>query len=94
MGTKSDLAIRQQLETQHPIHGMLGRVYERVGGEDMVVEWAEENPGAFIRLFIGTTPSMQPMNHVQGDVHLHVHHALAPTELDGSNDVIEGELVE
>lgn len=88
------LSIREQLETQHPIHGMLGRVYERLGGEDFVAQWAEENPGPFIRLFVGTTPAMQPLNTVQGDVHLHVHPALAPTQLDQSNDIIEGELID
>jgi len=90
MGTK-DVAIREHLEQQHPLHGMLGRVYERVGGEDRVVEWADENFGGFLKLMMASTPSLQPMNHVQGDVHLHVHHALAPTELD-QGYVIEGEI--
>lgn len=80
--SKHDVAIQRQLEGQHPIDAMLGRVYNRLGGEEFIVEWASENPGAFIRLFAARVPSLTPMNHVQGDIHLHVHHTLAPTDLD------------
>jgi hypothetical protein len=72
----------QQLEAQHPLHGVLGRVWDRKGGEDFVADWADENPGAFIKMVMACTPSMQPMTTVQGDVVLHVHPSLAPTALD------------
>ena len=81
----SEVAV--QLANQHPLHGVLGEVYDELGGKDFVKEWAEENPGAYIKLLMASTPSMTPMNHVQGDVTLIVHPTLAPTVLDG--EVIE-----
>lgn len=82
--TKELCPIEAQLANQHPFHAMLGRVFQKFGGEERVVQWADENPGAYIRLMMGTTPSMQPMQHIQGDVNLHVHATLGPTALDGS----------
>ncbi len=72
------------LRGQHVLHGVLGEVYDELGGKELVKEWAKENPGGFIKMIMACTPSMTPMNHIQGDVHLHVHPALAPTELDHS----------
>jgi len=79
---ESDTAITKQLENQHPLHGVLGRVYANLGGQSFIEEWAIENPGGFIKLLFGATPSMQPMTTIQGDVTLVVHPSLAPTALD------------
>jgi len=79
---ESDQRLVDSLAGQHPVHGMLGRVYQRIGGEDFVADWAEMYPGQYMKLLVGTTPGMQPMSPFQGDVHLHVHPALAPSPLD------------
>lgn len=80
--TKDMSTVRSALEGQHAIHGVFGRVFDRLGGEEFLYDWAEENPGRFITLIVGMTPNLTPMNSVQGDVHLHVHASLQPTELD------------
>ena len=84
----STKAVVEQLQGQHAIHGIFGRVFERWGGEDRLLDWADENPGRFITLMVGMTPSMTPMNSVSGDVHLHVHQSLVPSALDGEKAVV------
>ena len=83
------LKILEQFEQQSAVHSMLGNVLVRMEakaeaelGHGFVDDWAWENPGSFIKLIVGSTPSIQPVSAVTGDVHLHVHHTLAPTELD------------
>jgi hypothetical protein len=80
--SKSTALVVEQLSSQCAVHGLLGEVFAEVGGKEFVVDWAQENPGAFIKLLVGATPSLQPMNTIQGDVNLHVHNTLGPTELD------------
>ena len=75
--------IKQALSAQHAIHGMMGRVFERLGGEDFMFEWAQDNPGRFLGMLVKATPGLAPTQGLQGDVHLHVHNTLGPSELDG-----------
>jgi hypothetical protein len=75
-------ALTEALSAQHIFHGMLGRVYERMGGEDFLFEWAQDNPGRFLTMLASSTPSVAPTQGITGDVTLHVHATLAPTELD------------
>lgn len=77
----------EQLEQQHPVHGALGRAYDRLGGDDLFYEWGMENPGGLLKMVMATTPSMQPVTSIAGDVILHVHPSLAPTMLDGEKDI-------
>ncbi len=70
------------LEQQHPFHGMLGRVFDRVGGEDRVVEWADENFGSYMRMMVAVTPSVAPTQGMQGEVHLTINNNLVMTALD------------
>ncbi len=74
--------IKAALAGQHAIHGMLGRVFERLGGEDFMFEWAQNNPGRFLNMMVKATPSIAPTEGLVGDVHLHVHQSLVPTKLD------------
>ena len=78
--------LRDVLESQHAIHGIVGAVFERCGGEDFMYEWAIDHPGQFIKLMCGMTPGMAPTQGMQGDVVLHIHQSLGVSELD---DVIE-----
>lgn len=77
-----DIDIVNQLALQHPLHGVVGEIYQEKGGKDFLRQWADDNENSFVKLLFGTIPTMQPVPMVQGDVHLHVHPALAPTELD------------
>ena len=82
-------AVVEQLESQHAIHGMWGRVFERWGGEDRLLDWADENPGKFLTLMTKMVPNMTPINSIQGDVNIVVNPALVPTDLDAQ--VIDGQ---
>lgn len=75
--------VAKALAGQHAVHGMLGRVFDRLGGEEFFYEWAKEHESTFIKLIFSSIPSMTPLTGVQGDVHLHVHQTLKPTALDG-----------
>jgi len=74
--------IKTALEGQHAIHGIFGSVFERLGGEEFLFEWAEEYPGRFITLLTKMTPGLTPTPGFQGDLHLHIHESLTSTELD------------
>ena len=73
----------EQLEKQHPVHGALGRAYDLLGGDNLFYDWGLENPGGLLKMVMATTPSMQPVTSIAGDVILQVHPTLAPTALDG-----------
>ena len=75
--------VSAHLQSQHPLHALLGRTYERMGGDDWFVGWCEEHESAFVKLLFTATPAIQPVRGVQGEVHLHVHNTLGPTALDG-----------
>jgi hypothetical protein len=77
------------LGAQHAMHGLFGNVFLRLGGEDFIYEWARDNPGRFITLLTKMTPGLMPTAGHQGDVHLHVHQTLVPTDLD--SEVIDGD---
>ena len=78
--------VRESLERQHAIHGVFGRVWDRLGGEEFLYEWAEENPGRFITLITKMTPGLAPTSGFQGKVVLHVDASLTPTALDHQDD--------
>tara|TARA_R110000772_G_scaffold36590_3_gene87514 strand:- start:3179 stop:3517 length:339 start_codon:yes stop_codon:yes gene_type:complete len=75
--------LRQTLESQHAIHGVFGRVYERLGGEEMVMEWADENRGKFISLLVGMAPNVAPTSAHHGDINIQINNNLISTALDG-----------
>ena len=77
----------EQLEKQHPVHGALGRAYDLLGGDNLFYDWGLENPGGLLKMVMATTPSMQPVTSIAGDVILQVHPTLAPTALDGEREV-------
>ena len=81
--------LRSVLEGQHAIHGIFGRVLEKLENKSMqetgngfVYNWAEENPGRFINLICKMTPSLQPLSGMQGDITLTINNNLIQTSLD------------
>ena len=83
--------VTHALENQHAIHGLFGRVFERMGGEEFLFQWAQENPSRFLTLLTKMTPTLTPMSGIQGDVNVHVHQSLIPTQLDGEWEAVEQE---
>jgi hypothetical protein len=72
-----------QMKAQGPMYEMMANAFVRLGGEELVYDWGEENPGGIIRMMFTTcVPSLQPQSAIQGEVTLNVHHSLAPTALD------------
>jgi hypothetical protein len=97
-GVMSDRRLVEKLEEQHPIHGLWGRVYERWGGEDRLLSWADENPTKFVTLMTKMVPTMSPINTIQGDVNIVVNPALQPSKLDlvelgTRGEILEGEVI-
>ena len=67
---------------QHPIHAMIGRTFDRLGGEDWFHMWAEENEDKFVSIMVRLAPVSAPKG-LQGGVHLHIHEGLGAGPLDG-----------
>lgn len=75
------LALRQKMQGQHPFHEELACVYEQMGGQSALLEWAEENPGKFFDLMMKASPA--PQDKGGGlSLTLALHPALAPGPLD------------
>ena len=74
--------VKEVLHSQHAIMGIFGNVFERLGGEQFLYEWAEDNPTKFIMLMTKMVPTLQPSQGLQGDVNILVHPTLTHSELD------------
>ena len=74
-----------QMARNHPIHGIFGAAFEKLGGVNKLVDWAgsdPENYGDFLKLFVKMAPSPS------GDVtirkmEISVNPQLKRTALDG-----------
>jgi len=69
------------LEDQHVIHGIFGRVFEAIGGEEHLEDWARENPTAFYQHFVKMAPAPQKQDSIHA-IAIQVHASLGPTKLD------------
>lgn len=74
--------VREVLHSQHAIMGIFGNVFERLGGEEFLYEWAMDNPTKFITLMTKMVPTLQPTQGLQGDVNILVHPTLTRSALD------------
>jgi len=81
-----DVQITQNLQNtlgaQHAIHGLIGHAFERIGGAPRFVKWADEHETHFYKMLFASTPGMQPTTGFQGEVNLHIHNTLIPSDLD------------
>ena len=66
----------------HPLFGMMGEVFEEMGGKAFLKEWAEDHPGQFIGYLFKGAPSVAPSQGITGDVNIIINNALRPTDLD------------
>ncbi len=77
--------VARELRAQHVVYGVLGDVFEKIGGVDEMVDWvrrSDKNQGSFYRMFAKAAPSMIPTHGMQGDVNITVNNQLKPTPLD------------
>lgn len=80
--------IKDQLANQHSLHGLMGEVFEDLGGKEFLMTWAEENPDKFINHLMKLAPPAIPKGQ-QGSIHLHVHNDLVPGALDVAGVTID-----
>jgi hypothetical protein len=75
----------QTMTSQNAYHGLMARTLNEVMEEDpdYLREFARNFPNRFLTLLQRSQPNMMPQQGLQGDVHLHVHQSLIPTDLDG-----------
>jgi hypothetical protein len=74
--------LQDTLAAQHPLFGMMGEVFQEMGGKAFIREWAEEHPGQYIGYLFKGAPSVAPTHGITGDVNIVINNALQPTELD------------
>lgn len=86
--------LRQTMSKQHSIHGEFGEVYESLGGQAHLKEWADENPTDFYRMFASMAP--KPVQHKhEGELKISLslqrNDALDGDHIPGEHEQIEGE---
>ena len=74
--------ITESLKAHHPLAGLLGEVFEELGGKAFISEWAADNPTKFIGLMFQQLPSAAPIAGFQGEVNITINQNLQPTDLD------------
>lgn len=61
----------------------MASIYNRLGGEDRMLEWADENLGSFYHMMIKLRPQVAPNTGHSGKIEVNINTALQPTALDG-----------
>jgi len=84
--SEKDIRLHSEFEGYGAIPSLAVRVFERIGGEDAMVEYAEENRGWFYTHFLKMRPNVAPISGIQGEVNIVINNGLSRTALD-----IEGE---
>ena len=77
----AETVTRSLAETIRPTasDGLIARTYERLGGEDHFLSWADKYPTKFYQLMFAQMP---PAKESSPNITLKVHADLKPTELD------------
>ena len=75
------------LSGHNPVHGILGEVFEEIGGKRFAKEWALENQTQFMRLFVGSAPTAAPTSGKTGELTIRIESSLNRTSLDDDNVV-------
>lgn len=68
--------------SQHPLHGLFFNVFEEIGGQEFLVDWAQKNPSKFITLFCKMSPTLMPTSGMVGDINIQINNSLERTALD------------
>ena len=70
------------MQTQNAIHGFFASVLPELGGRQFLLEWAADNPGAYLRLLAKCAPTIHPVQGMQGNINIQINCNLGRTELD------------
>jgi len=71
------------MEEQGAIQGFFWNVLPELGGRTYLIEWAQDNPGAYFRLLSRFAPNILPVQGMKGDINIQINNSLGRTELDG-----------
>jgi hypothetical protein len=74
--------LRKGFEAQSPLDGIMANVFNEIGGEKRLIEWADENYGTFIKMMVKLRPNVAPSSGHTGDIKISFNSNLVPTELD------------
>jgi hypothetical protein len=88
-GSTGMVRLRSEFDTYGGMPALFAEVFEEMGGKQFLKEWAQDNPGGFIRLISGMRPSLQPISAIQGEVKIIINNNLGRTELDIGGSVVE-----
>ena len=70
------------LRSQHALMGIYGNVFERLGGEQFLYEWANDNPSKFLSMIVKMVPNIAPTQGIVGDINIRISSDLPRTALD------------
>jgi hypothetical protein len=70
------------LHSQHALMGIFGNVFERLGGEQFLYEWAEDNPSKYLTMLVKMVPNLAPTQGIQGDINIRISSDLPRSALD------------
>ena len=70
------------LQEGTPLQRLFGDAFEELGGQDFFVQWAEDNPTAFIQMLIAQQPPAHQPNASNTANVINIHPGLAPGPLD------------
>ena len=74
--------LKEVLNSQHAVMGIFGNVFERLGGEQFIYEWAKDNPTKYITLLTRMVPTLAPTQGLQGDLTIRIASDLPRSALD------------
>ena len=72
----------QVLRSQHALMGIYGNVFERLGGEQFLFEWAQDNPSKYLTMLVKMVPTLAPTSGLQGEINIRISNDLPRSALD------------
>ena len=91
--SQNEERIQQVMDDQGPVSGLINEVFIKKGDAVFLEEWADGNPGPFIKLWATQQPSLAPITQRVGEITIKIESSLGRSALDGPKD-IEGEVVQ
>ena len=72
----------QILQSQHALMGIYGNVFARLGGEQFLFEWAQDNPSKYLGMLVKMVPTLATSSGLQGDLNIRISADLPRSILD------------
>ena len=86
-------ALKRACEKPEDIAQEFVNVYESLGGQDFLEEWARDNPGMFFNHLKSLAPKQQQITQDVSNV-ITIRHALPRSKLDGYDDIEDATIIE